>query len=439
MAFGLIGLVGVIGSGAAHALIFASPDMEPAEAVPPDFPYWEHVTQRRYQGPSVLYLGGGWALTARHVGMGEVFLEGRIFAPIAGSQRTLLNLDGSPADLMVFEIDRSEGDPGLPLLPLARRPVERGDQVLLIGFGRGRARVVEWDADGTSQFGFQWDAVGRKRWGTNRIDLVGERVNQGAWSTITIGFGFDPPLGARTTRYEAAAATGDSGGAVFVQRDGTWELAGVDDLGHRYDEAAPTPRRPTAIGPTRRTSRPTAPRSCAGRVRPARTSRTTMGTKRSIFRTTRAAATSRTTTSGIARMRPGRVLTGIAIWGSRSAGPWHSSFGSVSGAEHAELDQRLDGGLNALRGLRDDLEEPCERHTRPGQLRARPPRPSRERAACAARSVASMAKVLSASSTTKSSSASDSSRPAKGSCQASPSSASAVSPSSAASRSRSSS
>ncbi|HPG28690.1 MAG TPA: hypothetical protein PLW10_23870 [Myxococcota bacterium] len=227
MAFGLIGLVGVIGSGAAHALIFASPDMEPAEAVPPDFPYWEHVTQRRYQGPSVLYLGGGWGLTARHVGMGEVFLEGRIFAPIAGSQRTLLNLDGSPADLMVFEIDRSEGDPGLPLLPLARRPVERGDQVLLIGFGRGRARVVEWDADGTSQFGFQWDAVGRKRWGTNRIDLVGERVNQGAWSTITIGFGFDPPLGARTTRYEAAAATGDSGGAVFVQRDGTWELAGV--------------------------------------------------------------------------------------------------------------------------------------------------------------------------------------------------------------------
>ena len=29
------------------------------------------------------------------------------------------------------------------------------------------------------------------------------------------------------TRYEAQAAYGDSGGAAFVKRDGTWELAGI--------------------------------------------------------------------------------------------------------------------------------------------------------------------------------------------------------------------
>ena len=91
---------------------------------PVDFPYWENVTQRRYEGPSVIYLGAGYALTARHVGMGELPLDGRIFAPVQSSMRTLLNEDGTAADAMIFELDRSAGEP-VNLQPARRARIAR--------------------------------------------------------------------------------------------------------------------------------------------------------------------------------------------------------------------------------------------------------------------------------------------------------------------------
>ncbi|MAG30445.1 MAG: hypothetical protein CL908_06050 [Deltaproteobacteria bacterium] len=195
--------------------------------MPSDFPYWEHITQRRYEGPSVIYLGGGWALTARHVGMGEIFLAAEIYKPVPRSRRTLLNENGRPADVMLFEIDRSAGLPDLPLLPIATEPVQPGDQVLLIGFGRGRNKVIEWEIDGETRFGFLWDETGAKRWGTNRVETAGHSVTQNEWTTFSFTFDFDEPLAARTTLFEAHAATGDSGGAVFVRRNETWMLVGM--------------------------------------------------------------------------------------------------------------------------------------------------------------------------------------------------------------------
>ena len=55
---------------ASRGLVFSDETTEPTQTVPPDFPYWDHVSQRRYEGPTVIYLGAGWALTARHVGRG---------------------------------------------------------------------------------------------------------------------------------------------------------------------------------------------------------------------------------------------------------------------------------------------------------------------------------------------------------------------------------
>lgn len=211
----------------AKALIFASPDSEPEESIPADFPYWDHVTQRRYDGPSVIYLGAGWALTARHVGVGEIILQGHVFAAEHTTRHALLNESGGAADAVVFRVVGNSGMPDLPLLPIAQEPPEAGEEVILIGFGRERKKVIEWLHEGQSRFGFEWTDQGAKRWGTNRIRSNHEILDQPKWSTRALSFVFDPPNSLATTAHEAQAAVGDSGGAVFVKRDGEWLLAGM--------------------------------------------------------------------------------------------------------------------------------------------------------------------------------------------------------------------
>jgi hypothetical protein len=223
----LFALLLLVSPAIGNALIFASPEFEPVETVPEDFPYWEHVTQRRYDGPTVIYLGLGWALTARHVGMGEIILDGQIILPNFGSARTLMNVNGSPADIMVFQLALDAELPEMPILPLAKEAPRAGEEVLLIGFGRERAKVIEWNLGGRTHFGFEWTQSGRKRWGTNRIESGHEILVQEDWTTRAITFIFDLPRSLNATTYESHAASGDSGGAVFVHRDGVWMLVGM--------------------------------------------------------------------------------------------------------------------------------------------------------------------------------------------------------------------
>ena len=217
----------LLGPPDAVSLVFASPNSEPADERPTEFPYWEHVTQRRYEGPTVIYLGAGWALTAQHVGVGEIFLEGETFAADMRSRHILVNANGTGADAIVFRLKQDTELPDLPILPLALEPPRAGEEVMLIGFGRERAKVIEWNEDGDLQFGFEWTPKGAKRWGTNRVTSNRERLIQLGRSTHTLTFVFDPPNSDNDTRYEAQAALGDSGGAMFIERDGEWQLAGM--------------------------------------------------------------------------------------------------------------------------------------------------------------------------------------------------------------------
>lgn len=212
----------------ARALVFASPDSEPHETVPSGFPYWDHVTQRRYESPSVVYLGNGFALTARHVGMGEIFLRGEILPPIAGSQRPLLNVNGLPADAMLFQVALPAGFEDLPLLPIATEGPRVGEKLLLIGYGRVREKVIDVETDAHEKsFAFSWSKKGEKRWGTNRTTRVDETIGQDRWTTHSLAIAFDPPGSPEVTPHEAQATVGDSGGAVFVERDGEWQLIGL--------------------------------------------------------------------------------------------------------------------------------------------------------------------------------------------------------------------
>lgn len=210
-----------------RTLVFASPDMEPATEAPPDFPYWRHVTQRRYDGPTVIYLGNGYALTARHVGMGEIFLDGEIFEPERGSNRTILNMNGTAADAMVFALESQQPFPDWPVVPIATEPPRDGEDVLLIGFGRGRSRVDELQDEQGALFSFRWTEGGTKRWATNRISSTFDVLAQGKMTSRAFVLTFDEPTSRNATRHEAQAAVGDSGGGVFVERDGQWQLLGL--------------------------------------------------------------------------------------------------------------------------------------------------------------------------------------------------------------------
>ena len=184
-------------------------------------------------------------MTARHVGIGEIFLEGKVFAPNILSRHILLNVDGTAADALVFQIEPGSGLPDLPILPLATVAPLPGEEILLVGFGREREKVIEWNEDGRIFFGFEWSERGRKRWGTNRIASGFSLLVQKNWSTRTLSFIFDPPNAENTTRYEAQAALGDSGGAVFVKRDGGWQLVGMMTSVSAY---AATPEHTTSYG-----------------------------------------------------------------------------------------------------------------------------------------------------------------------------------------------
>jgi hypothetical protein len=61
------------------------------------------------------------------------------------------------------------------------------------------------------------------RWGTNRIFATRFDLDAHGVRTPAFAMRFDQG----DTRHEAQAATGDSGGAVFIARKGRFELAGV--------------------------------------------------------------------------------------------------------------------------------------------------------------------------------------------------------------------
>jgi len=212
-------------------LVFADPSLEPSEIIPEDFPYWENVTQRRYEAPSAIYLGAGWVLTARHVGRGEIFLLGEIFPPLRRAGHSLLNQDGSRADAMIFELDPKLTMPDLPILPIANRPPEIGEEVLMIGFGRTSVKTIEWgpETKDEQRIAFVWSKRGEKRWGTNRVDATQEWMRHEQYLTRSMALSFSPADDEKATEHEAAATLGDSGGAIFVHRvdEGGWQLAGL--------------------------------------------------------------------------------------------------------------------------------------------------------------------------------------------------------------------
>jgi len=222
-------IVGV--ASAAHAVIIDSGDGAGNIDPPPDFPWWHHVDQR-LGGTSIIYLGNGWVLTARHVGMGSLLYGGTRYEPDPDTAVTFGDPD-SPTDLIAFRLARGKPWPALRLMEFAATTPVPGEEVLMIGNGRNRGRRLRDERQGAnSPLGWGWSAGSKKRWGTNRVAAPYQVIDHGDTSTLAFSTRFDSLFMAGATPHEAQAATGDSGGAVFKRRDANdpdseWVLAGV--------------------------------------------------------------------------------------------------------------------------------------------------------------------------------------------------------------------
>ena len=197
------------------ALVIGSDAGDANTRPPAPDPGWANIGRRN--GFAATYLGNGWVITALHVGAGDVVLGGVTHRALPESAIRLGTGHGPPTtDLVVFRI---EPRPDLPELPIRPTPPEVGDRALLIGAGCIRGEPTSWNG----MSGFTWGPISTLRWGTNLVAMVGLDVRAG--DNVTPGFAlrFDPG----GTRFEAQAAHGDSGGPVFIPRQGRYELAGI--------------------------------------------------------------------------------------------------------------------------------------------------------------------------------------------------------------------
>lgn len=176
-------------------------------------------------GPSGVYLGGGWVLTASHVGVGSIVLVNSTFTPDGTSLR-LTNADGTATDLVMFHLSAF---PPLPSIPLVTSTPAAFAQIDMIGFGliAGSAQT-----NFGAYSGFYWGAS-HKSWGNNKVNLGGvTTINAGYGNISVFATDFTAPgtIGpASQTSDEAQVAPGDSGGAAFQKVGSVWQLAGILD------------------------------------------------------------------------------------------------------------------------------------------------------------------------------------------------------------------
>lgn len=206
------------------------------------FPYWENMV--RVADASGVYLGynastmRGWVMSANHVTTPTSITVGGNTYSVTGSAQI------GTSDIKLYQIGGGVSDPTLPTLPTVALPgvfASTGDFLLMLGrgFSTTSSAPYTWGTPGTS------DANGM-RWATNTVE-GGAYVNIGTVSSPNyqpyLVTDFDGPSDAGATAYDGQASLGDSGGGMFIHRDGQWFLSGIAhfvDDGPNFLEASPT-------------------------------------------------------------------------------------------------------------------------------------------------------------------------------------------------------
>ena len=187
---------------------------------------------------SGIYLGnyGGnyWAITASHVGAGDLTLGGTTYGLVPGSAVRVLNNDSSVTDLTLFRIAT---DPGLATLNLATTAPALNSTVVFVGYGgietapgtqlfwqvtnAGATWTLLPDSNGNTNSGFATTPNLGERWGNAHVSGLNTSYDVGTGATSAFYTEFIPSGGF------SQGAVGDSGGAAFYFTGGNWYLAGV--------------------------------------------------------------------------------------------------------------------------------------------------------------------------------------------------------------------
>lgn len=215
---------GVLGARMAGAIATAD-DTVSAEN-PADYGYslnWDYVY--KFRNSSSVAVDHYWILTAAHVAddgaSGNLTIDGETYTP----QETIYH---SIADLALVRFDKPfpgyyplHDDEIYSVTRQGRNEITVFDELLLSGFGRtGTVTAISFENGPGGN--------GTRRWGTNRgtgETTVDTDVGGTAGSRSTLCF--TTSFTQLDTSYEAGAAQYDSGGPVFIDDGGEWNVAGI--------------------------------------------------------------------------------------------------------------------------------------------------------------------------------------------------------------------
>lgn len=214
---------------------------------PLDDPGFANVGYSNSGYGSAIYLGDGWVLTCNHVGGTGIVLASGTYLKAEGPGTGFSLVNTTPGtntytDLYMFKLATQPA--GLPTLSIASSMPDIDTPVMMIGGGRDRGAFQQWSVTTSTTGPWTWTPVASGgnfagfgtlgtraiRWGTNTISdndfWVKEYYASGTndyYEIKSLATAFDDLASAD----EAQAVLNDSGGAVFAQVGGQWQLAGV--------------------------------------------------------------------------------------------------------------------------------------------------------------------------------------------------------------------
>jgi len=175
-----------------------------------------------YNTASAVYLGGGWFITAGHLGTGAPTVNYRAtnYTINSATWVALTNANGTAADARLFQISTPSAITGGTGISINQLSLSSNTPVTMIGYGRNCTNVVIYPQYAFSHY-YMSTNISAMKWGTNSIDAFTASYTAAGFVSSIFETDFDYG--------EAQALDKDSGGGVFVydSNSGSYLLAGL--------------------------------------------------------------------------------------------------------------------------------------------------------------------------------------------------------------------